>query len=165
RNLGRTSKSSTRRTKRVWREIFSARLPRNRQSQKCCWGQKLRRRAWGRMKPDKPMFVAYGGGTNSTALLVGLAEREQRPDLILFADTGGEKPETYAHLNTMNEWLVTRGFPLITVVHKSSKYASLEDECLTRKTLPSLAFGWRSCSDKWKQEPQRKFLNHWEPAR
>jgi len=109
--------------------------------------------------------VAYGGGTNSTALLVGLWERAEKPDLILFADTGGEKPETYAHLNTMNQWLQTQGFPIITVVHKDSKYASLEDECLTKKTLPSLAFGWRSCSDKWKAEPQRKFLNHWPPAK
>jgi hypothetical protein len=27
-------------------------------------------------------------------------------------------------------------------------------------TLPSLAFGFRSCSDKWKQAPQRKYLNN-----
>ena len=38
--------------------------------------------------------VSFGGGVNSTALLIGLEERDERPDYILFADTGGEKPET-----------------------------------------------------------------------
>jgi len=37
-----------------------------------------------------PVVVSYGGGTNSTALLVGMQERDLRPDLILFADPGGD---------------------------------------------------------------------------
>jgi len=41
--------------------------------------------------------VSFGGGTNSTAMLVGMWERGERPDAILFADTGGEKPHTYQH--------------------------------------------------------------------
>jgi hypothetical protein len=39
-------------------------------------------------------------------------------------------------------------------------YASLEDQCLRTHTLPSAAYGWRSCSDKWKIQPQEKFLNN-----
>ena len=46
-------------------------------------------------KPDNPLVVAYGLGVDSTAMLVEFAHRGIRPDLILFADTGGEKPETY----------------------------------------------------------------------
>jgi hypothetical protein len=38
------------------------------------------------METNMTVVVAYGGGTNSTALLVGMHERQQRPDLILFAD-------------------------------------------------------------------------------
>lgn len=34
------------------------------------------------------MMVSYGGGTNSTAMLIGMVERGERPDAILFADTG-----------------------------------------------------------------------------
>ena len=45
--------------------------------------------------PTWPLVVAYGLGVNSTALLVEFVKRDIRPDLILFADTGGEKPETY----------------------------------------------------------------------
>lgn len=40
--------------------------------------------------------LAYGGGVNSTALLVSLHQRGIPIDLILFADTGGELPSTYA---------------------------------------------------------------------
>ena len=39
--------------------------------------------------------VAYGGGTNSTAMLVGMYEKGIPVDLILFADPGGEQPYTY----------------------------------------------------------------------
>ena len=34
-------------------------------------------------------LVSFGGGTNSTAMLIGMFERQIPVDLILFADTGG----------------------------------------------------------------------------
>ena len=40
--------------------------------------------------------VGYGGGTNSTAMLIGLWQRRIPVDLILFADPGGEQPHTYS---------------------------------------------------------------------
>ncbi len=46
-----------------------------------------------RPHPDRPLVVAYGLGVNSTAMLV-----EFVPHLILFTDTGGEKPETYQYM-------------------------------------------------------------------
>lgn len=110
------------------------------------------------------LTVAFGGGVNSTAMVLGLLERQILPDVVLFADTQGEKPGTYEHLDRLNAYLATTGIA-ITVVRKASMYASLEEECLRRKSLPSLAYGWRSCSDKWKQEPQRKWMNHNAQAR
>ena len=104
--------------------------------------------------------VAFGGGVNSTAMLIGMFERKIYPSWVLFSDTGGEKPETYAHVEEVDKWLKQRGFYGITRLRKTSMYATLEDECLRRKTLPSIVFGWKSCSDKWKQEPQRKFFNN-----
>ena len=40
-------------------------------------------------------IVGYGGGTDSTAMLVGLWQHHVPVDLILFADPGGEQPHTY----------------------------------------------------------------------
>lgn len=119
----------------------------------------------------QPLVVAYGVGVDSTAMLVGLAQRGIRPDAILFADVGGEKDETYAYIPVMNAWLLSVGFPETTVVtyrpvdfKHYPPYGSLEENCLTNGTLPSEAFGFGSCSQKWKAAPQKKWLEAWAPA-
>lgn len=119
----------------------------------------------------QPLIVSYGMGVDSTAVLVGLAQRGIRPDAILFADTAAEKDETYAYLATMNAFLDKVGFPRVTVVEYVVKnfknwppYAGLEENCLTNGTLPSEAFGMGSCSEKWKQQPQNKWAASWAPA-
>ena len=122
---------------------------------------------------DSPLIVSYGMGVDSTALLVGLAERGIRPDAILFADVGSEQPVTYEYGNTiMPEWLERVGFPPITWVKYQPQnfknwppYSSLEENCLTNSTLPSLAFGFKSCSQKWKIAPQDKWTTNWQNAR
>ena len=40
--------------------------------------------------------VGYGGGTDSTAMLVGLWQRQIPVDLILFADPGGDRYDSVA---------------------------------------------------------------------
>jgi hypothetical protein len=114
-----------------------------------------------------PLTMAYGMGVDSTAILVEFVKRGIVPDLILFADTKGEKPETYAYLPIIQEYLAAHAQPPIQVVTvtRTSKHESLEAECLTNETLPSLAFGMKSCSLKWKVGPQNKFCNNWAPAR
>jgi hypothetical protein len=118
-----------------------------------------------------PLVVAYGLGVDSTAALVGFHARGVRPDLILFADTGNEKQETYDYLPVIQRWLAAAGFPPVKVVRKVVKdfkhwppYRSLGENCLTNGTLPSLAFGFKSCSLKWKVYPQDQFCNRWGPA-
>lgn len=118
-----------------------------------------------------PLVVSYGLGVDSTAVLVGLRDRGTRPDLILFADTGSEKQETYDYLPVIQEWLEGVGFPPVTVVTNRVKdfkhwppYHTLGENCLTNGTLPSLAFGFKSCSLKWKVAPQNKFTKNWAPA-
>jgi hypothetical protein len=113
-----------------------------------------------------PLVVSYGGGTNSSAMLIGLREKGlQTPDLIMFADTGNEKPETYDHLQTMQDWCESVGFPRIIVVRnelpQGLKDGTLYDECYRLGTMPSKLFGYSTCSMKWKVEPQIRFLKQW----
>lgn len=105
-------------------------------------------------------IVSYGGGTNSCAVLIGLRDRGILPDAILFADTGGELPETYAHIEYMRGWFAANGFPDITVVksHQPSKHGSLEAMCLANKILPAIAYGFKACSVQYKIEPIDKWL-------
>lgn len=114
------------------------------------------------MPESRPQVVSYGGGTNSVAMLIGLHRHGERPDAIVFSDTGGEKPHTYGHLwEHMQPWCERVGFPSITVVRGSMpqqiKDGSLENECLRLGALPSKAYGFGSCSEKWKINPYEKW--------
>ncbi|OTG65816.1 hypothetical protein B9T28_06345 [Acinetobacter silvestris] len=104
------------------------------------------------------VISSYGGGTNSTALLIECVKRGIRIDMILFADTGGEKPHTYLYLEYFSKWLVSKGYPAIRVVKAPIK--SLEQDCLDRKALPSVAYGFKTCSQRFKVQPQDKLLNN-----
>ena len=110
----------------------------------------------------RPITVSYGGGTNSTALLIGLYHRNIIPDLILFAETGAERPDTYKFIEIFNKWLKDKKFPQITTV--CNKKGTLEQDCLNRNALPSLAYGFRSCSDHFKIRPQHRYIKQWQPA-
>ena len=112
-------------------------------------------------------MVSYGGGANSTALLIGLHQHRIPVDLILFADTGAEHPHTYAYLEVMDRWLKDHGMPPIIRVYKTTrdgKRLTLEDECLQSCSLPSIAYGFKRCSLKHKIGPQEKFCNHYPPC-
>lgn len=102
------------------------------------------------------VVASYGGGTNSKAMLIGCKERGILIDIILFSDTGGEKPHTYTDLEEMQGWLKANGMPPIIIVSKEG--LTLEQDCLNRKALPSIAYGFKSCSDHFKIRPQRKYL-------
>lgn len=117
---------------------------------------------------DTPVVAAYGAGTNSTAMLIGMANRGETVDLILFADTGGERPETYLFIQTFDAWLKAKGYPGITTVQRVNRRqqpVTLEGLCLAGGQLPSLAFGYKKCSEKHKVQPQEKFTNNWLPAK
>jgi hypothetical protein len=111
--------------------------------------------------PDCPLVVAYGLGVDSTAMLIEFVHRGIQPDLILFADTGGEKPETYAYLPVIQRYLASVRFPPVITVRYQPKWAvyhTLEGQCLHTGTLPSLAYGGKSCSFKYKRVPQDKYI-------
>ena len=105
------------------------------------------------------LIIAYGGGVNSTAMLVAFQERGIVPHATLFADTGAEEPHTYAHIEIVSEWCQDNGMPPVEVVKTTTKdgnLLTLEQDCLRRKALPSLAYGFKSCSERFKIRPQRK---------
>ena len=120
----------------------------------------------------RPLVVAWGMGVNSTAMLIGMAERGIRPDLILTADTGGEKPETYAFVRTFRLWLADVDFPELIVVRRKPYppdsnavgATTLEEYCLATGALPSIAYGHPSCSDQWKRRPQEALVAQWPDA-
>lgn len=89
--------------------------------------------------------------------------REIPIDLILFADTGGERRHTYDFIEKFDAWLTARGLPEVTFVQyhtKDGERLTLEQECLKSGNLPSIAYGFKKCSLKHKIGTQEKFCNH-----
>lgn len=119
--------------------------------------QALRNALLGRL-----VVVCFGAGVDSTAMLVALHAAGLRPYVITFADTNAEKPETLQHIDRMNQVLLAWGWPLVDICRKiplaSTSYDDLYGNCMDNETLPSLAFGMKSCSMKWKQGPQDQFI-------
>jgi hypothetical protein len=124
-------------------------------------------------------MVADGMGVDSTAMLVRLHQLGIQPDAVLHADTGDEHPETVAYRDVRREWLKSVGFPELVIVKRTPSvqgnrkrrdgrtdvsYTTLGENCIENKTLPGLAFGFKSCSIKWKIEPQNKWTDSWAPA-
>jgi len=106
------------------------------------------------------LAVAYGFGTNSTAMLCAMKEVGMKPDIILAADTGAEMPHSYRMLATMQakvrEWWQME----IGVVKKlrAGQFEGLDGECMRGHKLPALAYGSRACSVKYKQQPQNQVI-------
>jgi len=115
------------------------------------------------MSTPRLLAVAFGGGVNSTAMLVEMFRRGVTPDIITFADTGGERHETYAAVDQVSSWCNERFGIEVTVVRKvraTGEVLTLEQNCLEAGMLPSLAYGFKSCSQKYKIQPQDKLMNH-----
>jgi hypothetical protein len=112
-----------------------------------------------------------------------MVQQGMRPDLITFADVGAERRKTYAFRPLMDEYLARHGFPPITICEYNPKPKTLEryrlavlevvarlglrldpiglarlsrlyGNMVANKTLPGQAFGFKSCSFKWKLEAQ-----------
>lgn len=108
--------------------------------------------------------LCYGGGINSVALLIEATKRGIIFDAILFADPGSEKQKSYEYTKMMNEWCIKNGQPEITTVKQVTtvgEFIGLYNDCLSHETLPSIAFGFKTCSQKFKKFPQEKFINNW----
>ena len=116
----------------------------------------------------EPIVWSCGYGLNSIALAVGLVEHGESYDLAMFADTGGEKPATYAYQEILAPYLTKHGLPPVMRVWKKNQdmtpAKTLEQDCLDRKALPSIAYGFKSCSDHYKLRPQEAIIKHWQPA-
>jgi hypothetical protein len=132
---------------------------------------------------DVALTVCWGAGVDSSGMLIEMARRGIRPDLITMADVGAEKPGTYAFLPLFAEWLVEHDMPAPTICEykplpgTSARYraaaqavcdrlglnvSEIQLERLSRlygnmvanETLPSIAFGHKGCSVKWKIDAQ-----------
>lgn len=106
-------------------------------------------------------MISFGAGWNSVAMTIMLVNEGWRGPIV-FADTGGEHPETYCYLGYFGDWLKARGLEItrLSVSTHPQLYDdkrlgglvdTLEAYCLTRSIIPLLAVRW--CSVEFKRTP------------
>jgi hypothetical protein len=108
---------------------------------------------------DLPCGVNFGGGVNSTALLLIMHDQGFRPDWVVFSDTGSERPETYENVEIVEKWCKKVGFPFATTrwTRKDGSFEPVHANCLRLAWLPSKAYGFSGCTTKWKIQPLQKW--------
>jgi hypothetical protein len=98
--------------------------------------------------------LSYGGGTQSTAMLVLIKQGKlPKPDLVLHADTGSEMPETVAFIEIAKKLCEEIEVPFEVV---TSPRGSLHEDYMRLKAIPII--GIRSCTSTFKIKPQRRFI-------
>jgi hypothetical protein len=107
-------------------------------------------------------LLAYGGGVNSTALVVLLVEKFEWRGHIAFCDTGAEHPETYDFIfGPFSEWLSERGLSIDVIgpEFRLGKYRlsllQLMDE---HGMIPSVRQRW--CTTEYKIAPFQRWCRH-----
>lgn len=98
--------------------------------------------------------VSFGGGTQSTAMLLMIHEGTlPRPDIVVFADTGSELPETMTHIEEVARPFIedVLGLPFFVV---TSHRGALHDAYMEKRAIPMK--GIRSCTTHHKILPQRR---------
>lgn len=119
---------------------------------------------------QRPLMLSLGCGKDSSTVLNVFELSGIRLDAIVFSDVRGEHPHTYKILRALDEWCRAHGQPAITVTtyySDSTRYQSLEGNCLCCDGLPSLAYNKHSCSEKWKLDAIEDEIwgyANWEPG-
>ena len=100
--------------------------------------------------------LSFGGGVNTVALMVLLIQDQSPLDYAIFADTGGETPETYQSVEAAREYLADHDVPL-HVVKARPRLTNLYETALRRRVIPSVQ--WRWCTRDFKVNPIHKFYS------
>lgn len=94
-------------------------------------------------------ILSFGGGLQTTALAILIAERKVEVDAVVFADTGAEKPETYWYIDEYVRPLLQQAGVEFITVRKPDEL--LYEYCWRKRDIPSIR--WRWCTDRWKVRP------------
>lgn len=93
----------------------------------------------GAGRTDTTSVLSFGGGVNTTALMVMLVRKRMPFDVAVFADTGAELPETYSYLDVAQRYLERHGVAFKVV---RSRNTPLYETCKRRRVVPSKLWRW-----------------------
>ena len=101
------------------------------------------------MNPDYHI-VSFSGGKDSTALLLGMIDRNMRIDEVINFDTGLEFPYMYDHINRIKTILDEKKIKFSTFKSKKGfEWFLLDKERLTKANMPMSGWGWPNINNRW----------------
>jgi PP-loop superfamily ATP-utilizing enzyme len=100
------------------------------------------------MLPNVKKILSFGGGVDSSAiLLIHLFSKNLGVEMVVFADTGAEHPDTYRNVEYFQKLCTKHNLPFF-IVKKEGE--TITDWCLRLGVLPVMAGGSHICSKKFK---------------
>jgi len=105
-------------------------------------------------------FLSYGGGVNSTALLLELHRRAIWDDSwrAVFCDAGAERQRTLDYVAMMRE-----RFEITTIVAECEGIVGLYTYCLHYRIVPMRRYRW--CTAKFKIQPLLRYMKEQSAGR
>lgn len=104
---------------------------------------------------DQLEVLSYGGGTQSTAMLLLIYYGHlPKPDLVIHSDTGSELPETVEFVEVAKQFVENKLKIPFAIVN--SHRGSLHEDYLSKGNIPII--GSRSCTGNFKIQPQRRLI-------
>jgi len=97
-------------------------------------------------------YLSFGGGVNSTALLLLLTDRNEKFETV-FVNHGGDYPETYEYVNYLRD----QGFEITEIIPDVEGCNTIYEYSIKSRILPSFRFRW--CTDKFKVRPVLKYVD------
>lgn len=100
----------------------------------------------------KPEYhiVSFSGGKDSTALLLGMIDRNMRIDEVINFDTGLEFPSMYDHIDKIKEILREKNIRYTSFKSELGfEYYLLERERYLKSNVPVYGWGWPNIVNRW----------------
>ncbi len=94
-------------------------------------------------------ILSFGGGLQTTAIVILAFQGKIEFDEVIFADTCCEKPETYNYIENYIKPILKVPFKIVT-----SHHGNMYDWYFGLKQIPSVRF--RMCTDVFKVRPMKK---------
>jgi len=110
--------------------------------------------------------VSFSGGKDSTAMVLVMLEKNMPIDYILWADTGVEFPEIYAHIKKFDKWLQEKhGLQITQVKAEYDFWEAITHLKRKRGRNAGQPYGFPSFKGRWcttylKYEPIQKFIRN-----
>ena len=99
-------------------------------------------------------MLSFGAGVNTVALMIMLVRDRAPLDGVVFADTGGETPDTYKSVEDAKTYLAAQQIPF-TVVQARPSGTDLYGTAERRRVIPSVQ--WRWCTRDFKVNPIHRY--------